>query len=299
MSDSLELKALVEDRLNSLLARTQGFEKGEIPGLLAESMRYSLLAGGKRLRPCMLLKACEINGGDVNQALDYACALEMIHTYSLIHDDLPGMDDDCLRRGKPTNHVVFGVGQAILAGDGLLNCAFETMLDAAAARPERARDSLLAIREIATGAGVTGMIGGQVMDLAGEHKKLPLESLKKLHAHKTGAMIEVSAVLGCLAAGLSLEDPRTKAAERYARGIGLAFQIVDDVLDVTADAALLGKPIGSDAENEKTTFLTYYTTDEALQQARTVTNEAKEALAEMPHNEFLMGLADYLVSRNH
>ena len=143
------------------------------------------------------------------------------------------------------------------------------------------------------------MIGGQVMDLAGEHKKLPLETLKNLHANKTGAMIEVSATLGCLAAGLSAKDPRTEAAKRFARGIGLAFQIVDDVLDVTADAALLGKPIGSDSENEKTTFLTYFTTEEALDYARTVTKEAKEALARLPQTEFLLGLADYLVNRDH
>jgi geranylgeranyl pyrophosphate synthase len=156
-----------------------------------------------------------------------------------------------------------------------------------------------AVYELSRAAGSFGMIGGQVMDLAGEHQKLPLEALKKLHAHKTGAMIEVSATLGCLAAGLSLEDPRTEAAKRFARGIGLAFQIVDDVLDVTADAALLGKPIGSDAENEKTTFLTYFTPAEALEYARAVTTDAKEALAGYPNTDFLLGLADYLVNRDH
>ena len=228
--------------------------------------------------------------------MPFACAVEMVHTYSLIHDDLPCMDDDDMRRGRPTCHKVYGEATALLAGDGLLTRAFGVTASNRAVSSDAVRD---AVAVLSRAAGSFGMIGGQVMDLAGEHKKLPLESLKKLHAHKTGAMIEVSAVLGCLAAGLSLADPRTEAAKRYARGIGLAFQIVDDVLDVTADAALLGKPIGSDADNEKTTFLTYYTTDEALQQARLVTNEAKEALAEIPNNEFLMGLADYLVSRNH
>lgn len=157
----------VNRRLNEIPAvvAEDRFEIGEMPWLLSRSMRYSLEAGGKRLRPSMLLAAVEMLGGDTEDALDFACAVEMIHTYSLIHDDLPGMDDDTLRRGRPTNHVVFGVGQAILAGDGLLNGAFETMLNHACARPEGAARYLAAIREIATGAGVTGMIGGQVMDL--------------------------------------------------------------------------------------------------------------------------------------
>ena len=145
---------------------------GEMPWLLSASMRYSLCAGGKRLRPSMLLAAVELLGGKMEDALDYACAVEMIHTYSLIHDDLPGMDNDSLRRGRPTNHVMFGEGQAILAGDGLLNCAFETMLDAAAGHPDRAGDYLLAMREIARGAGVTGMIAGQVMDLYCENNRI-------------------------------------------------------------------------------------------------------------------------------
>jgi geranylgeranyl pyrophosphate synthase len=184
----------------------------------------------------------------------------------------------------------------LLAGDGLLTRAFGVICSNKAVSGDTARDAVLVLSRA---AGSFGMIGGQVMDLSGEHKKLPLETLKKLHAHKTGAMIEVSATLGCLAAGLSLTDPCTAQAQRYARGVGLAFQIVDDVLDVTADAALLGKPIGSDAENEKTTFLTYYTTDEALAYARAVTKEAKEALTGLPQTELLTGLADYLVSRNH
>lgn len=261
-----------------------------------EAERYALLSRAKRIRPTLVLEFCRLFGGKDGAALPFACAVEMVHTYSLIHDDLPCMDDDDMRRGRPTCHKVYGEATALLAGDGLLTRAFGVIAGNMAVSGDTVREAVCALSHA---AGSFGMIGGQVMDLAGEHKKLPLETLKKLHAHKTGAMIEVSATLGCLAAGLALNDPRTQAAKRFARGIGLAFQVVDDVLDVTADAALLGKPIGSDAENEKTTFLTYFTTEEALAYARAVTEDAKEALAGLPQAEFLLGLADYLVSRDH
>ena len=261
-----------------------------------DAERYALLARAKRIRPTLVLEFCRLFGGKDGAAMPFACAVEMVHTYSLIHDDLPCMDDDDMRRGRPTCHKVYGEATALLAGDGLLTRAFGVIAGNLAVSAQTVCD---AVAVLSRAAGSFGMIGGQVMDLAGEHKKLPLETLKKRHAHKTGAMIEVSATLGCLAAGLSLEDPRTKQAQRYARGVGLAFQVVDDVLDVTADAALLGKPIGSDAENEKTTFLTYFTTDEALAYARAVTKDAKEALAGLPRTEFLLGLADYLVNRDH
>ncbi len=286
-----ENAALVEKALSAYVCENDADFAEEL-----EAERYALLARAKRVRPTLVLEFCRLFGGRDEAALPFACAVEMVHTYSLIHDDLPCMDDDDMRRGRPTCHKVYGEATALLAGDGLLTRAFGVMASNIAVSGDTARDAVLALSRA---AGSFGMIGGQVMDLSGEHEKLPLETLKKLHAHKTGAMIEVSATLGCLAAGLSLQDPRTEQAQRYARGVGLAFQIVDDVLDVTADAALLGKPIGSDAENEKTTFLTYYTTDEALAYARAVTTEAKEALAGLPHTEFLLGLADYLVSRNH
>ena len=261
-----------------------------------DAERYALLARAKRIRPTLVLEFCRLFGGEDGAALPFACAVEMVHTYSLIHDDLPCMDDDDMRRGRPTCHKVYGEANALLAGDGLLTRAFGVIASNMAVSGDTVRDAVFALSRA---AGSFGMIGGQVMDLAGEHQKLSLDSLKKLHAHKTGAMIEVSAVLGCLAAGLAMDDPRTEAARCFARGVGLAFQIVDDVLDVTADAALLGKPIGSDAENEKTTFLTYYTPEEALDHARAVTNEAKTALAAYPGAEFLLGLADYLVNRDH
>lgn len=261
-----------------------------------EAERYALFARAKRIRPTLVLEFCRLFGGKDEAALPFACAVEMVHTYSLIHDDLPCMDDDDMRRGRPTCHKVYGEATALLAGDGLLTRAFGVIASNSHVSGNTARD---AVAVLSRAAGSFGMIGGQVMDLAGEHKKLSLEALKKLHAHKTGAMIEVSATLGCLAAGLSLDDPHTEAAKRFARGIGLAFQIVDDVLDVTADAALLGKPIGSDAENEKTTFLTYFTVEEALDYARAVTKDAKEALAGLPQTEFLHKLADYLVTREY
>ena len=261
-----------------------------------DAERYALLSRAKRIRPTLVLEFCRLFGGSDEAALPFACAVEMIHTYSLIHDDLPCMDDDDMRRGRPTCHKVYGEATALLAGDGLLTRAFGVIASNTAVSGDIVRD---AVCVLSRAAGSFGMIGGQVMDLAGEHKKLSIEALKKLHAHKTGAMIEVSATLGCLAAGLRLDDPRTEAAKRFARGIGLAFQIVDDVLDVTADAALLGKPVGSDAENEKTTFLTYFTVDEALEYAGAVTTEAKEALAGLPQTDFLLGLADYLVNRDH
>ncbi len=286
-----ENAALVEKALDAFTAEQDVDFAEEL-----EAERYALLSRAKRIRPTLVLEFCRLFGGKVEAAMPFACAVEMVHTYSLIHDDLPCMDDDDIRRGRPTCHKVYGEATALLAGDGLLTRAFGVIASNTAVSGDAARD---AVAVLSRAAGSFGMIGGQVMDLAGEHKKLPLETLKKLHAHKTGAMIEVSATLGCLAAGLSLDDPRTAAAKRFARGIGLAFQVVDDVLDVTADAALLGKPIGSDAENEKTTFLTYFTPDEALDFARAVTKDAKEALAGLPQTEFLQGLADYLVNRDH
>ena len=287
----LENAALVEKALAAYLDEQDSDFAEEL-----EAERYSLFARAKRIRPTLVLEFCRLFGGSDKAALPFACAVEMIHTYSLIHDDLPCMDDDDLRRGRPTCHKVYGEATALLAGDGLLTRAFGTLASNREVPAESVRD---AVSVLSRAAGSFGMIGGQVIDLAGEKQKLSLETLKKLHAHKTGAMITVSAELGCLAAGLSLEDPRTEAARRFAGGIGLAFQIVDDVLDVTADVNLLGKPIGSDAQNEKTTFLTYYTTEEALELAQALTEKAKEALVQIPGSELLRALADYLAGRKH
>ena len=281
--------ALVEEALAQLTAADDADFAAE---LAAE--RYSLLSRAKRIRPTLVLEFCRLFGGSDKGALPFAAAVEMVHTYSLIHDDLPCMDNDDLRRGKPTCHKAFGESTALLAGDGLLTRAFGVLATA----PVGDRAVRDAVAALSRAAGSFGMIGGQVMDLDGEGKELPLEKLLKLHAHKTGALISVSAELGCLAAGLAAEDPRTLAAKEFAKGIGLAFQIVDDVLDAISDAETLGKSIGSDAKSQKTTFLTYFSTDEALAYAARVTDEAKKALDGIEGNEILCELADALVKRS-
>ncbi len=264
--------------------------------VIRAAQRHSLLSRAKRIRPFLVLEFCRLYGGRDEAALPFAVAVEMLHTYSLIHDDLPCMDDDDLRRGQPTCHKAFGEANALLAGDALLTRAFGVIAENTQVSPKTA---CAAVAALSRAAGDYGMIAGQVMDLAGEEQQLSLEKLKKLHALKTGELIRVSAVLGCLAAGLDAEDERTRAAARFASGIGLAFQIVDDVLDVTSDAATLGKSVFSDEESQKTTFLTYYTPDEALRLADVVTRKAKEELADIKGAECLLALADYLVSRTY
>lgn len=261
-----------------------------------EAERYSLLSRAKRIRPTLVLEFCRLFGGRDEAALPFAAAVEMIHTYSLIHDDLPCMDDDDLRRGRPTCHKTYGEAIALLAGDGLLTRAFGVLAANSEVSPTTVAEAVSALSHA---AGSFGMIGGQVMDLEGEGKHLELPALIKLHAGKTGAMIAVSAELGCLAAGLSREDSRTLSAKRFAEGIGLAFQIVDDVLDVAADPETLGKNTGSDLRSDKTTFLTHFDIDGALSFAREVTEGAKAALAELEGTDFLLALADYLVDRKN
>ena len=270
---------------------------GEMPWLLSQSMRYSLSAGGKRLRPSMLLAAMEMLGGRIEDALDFACAVEMIHTYSLIHDDLPGMDDDTMRRGRPTNHVVFGVGQAILAGDGLLNCAFETMLAAACRRPENAEASMRAIREIATGAGVTGMIAGQVMDLYCEHNRVAsTEALEYIQYGKTACMfihpLRAAAML-CRAGERELE-----ALTAYGRAFGLLFQATDDLLDVVGTVEDMGKTLGKDAESGKLTCVSAYGIDGTRALVDRLHAEAREAMSVFGERAaFFNGLVDSMVDR--
>jgi geranylgeranyl diphosphate synthase, type II len=222
-------------------------------------MRYSLLAGGKRLRPILALAAAEtVAGGSraevaVEIALPAACAIEFIHTYSLIHDDLPAMDDDSLRRGRPTNHVVHGEGMAILAGDGLLTEAFALLADEPR-NPALAPRKLRAIRTVARAAGVTGMVGGQALDLAavGSAKTFDIASLQDMHARKTGALIRAAAAVGAIMAGAN--EQTIRAVEEFGRDLGLAFQIVDDILDVEGEASDLGKTAGKDARAEKPTY---------------------------------------------
>lgn len=261
---------------------------------LVRAQDYSLMAGGKRIRPTLVLQTCHMLGGERQAAMPFACAVEMIHTYSLIHDDLPCMDDDDLRRGKPTNHRVFGEATATLAGDGLLTDAFSVL---AAHTGASEANRLEAIRVLAAAAGSAGMVGGQIMDMRGQNERLPLDTLKSLHARKTGAMIRASVALGALAAGVMPTDAPWEALMDYADRIGLAFQVVDDVLDVTADVSTLGKSIGKDQRDDKTTFLSYYTVEEAKQVARTLTEQACEAVKDMDRDGVLCALARYLAER--
>ncbi|MBR7142984.1 MAG: polyprenyl synthetase family protein [Clostridia bacterium] len=279
---------LVGCELESLMA-LEGEKRQHV---LTEAMAYSLLAGGKRIRPILTRAFCRACGGDDGLAMPFACALEMIHNFSLIHDDLPCMDDDELRRGRPTNHVVFGEDIAVLAGDGLLNMAFETALKNARTP---AHITVEALKILAECTGVYGMLGGQVIDLQSEGKSVDMDTLLTMHRLKTGALIRAAALMGCTVAGASAQQ--ICGAEAYAKGIGLTFQIIDDILDVTSSTEELGKPVGSDAENQKTTFVTLLGVEEARRQAQMHTEAAVEALQAFGGDEFLETLAYSLLNR--
>ena len=261
---------------------------------MMESMRYSLFAGGKRLRPILLLAAADTVGGDGRQFLHSACALEMIHTYSLIHDDLPAMDDDDYRRGRLTNHKVFGDGMAVLAGDGLLTMAFETLLSQPGVTPEiRTRVAL----EVAQAAGPFGMVGGQAIDLDSEGQQPTPEIMTLMHRLKTGALFRASLRAGALLAGGS-EEAVQKLTE-YAEQFGLAFQITDDILDVTGTEAVLGKPIGSDEKNHKATYVSMYSLSEAQTMAKEAVARSIGALEEFGDQAWVLrSLAEYLLTRD-
>lgn len=280
--------ALIEVRLK------ERFRACEPMAGLYDAMEYSLLAGGKRVRPVLTLEVCRMCGGDPVQALPFACAAEMIHTYSLIHDDLPCMDDDDLRRGRPTNHKVFGEANAVLAGDGLLTAAFETMLaPGQKLPPERV---LEAAGILARAAGGRGMVGGQVLDMAGEGRALGLTEVEELQRLKTGALIRAAVEMGCAVAG-GAEEQR-EALCRYADCLGLAFQIQDDILDVVGDEATLGKPIGSDVRSDKTTFVALKGLADCRILVAELTDRAVEALAPFGSEaESLRGLAQSLAGR--
>ena len=263
-------------------------------GIVMDAERYSLLGGGKRIRPFLVNEFCRALGGDIEASMPLACALEMIHTYSLIHDDLPCMDDDDMRRGKPSNHKKFGYANALLAGDALLTRAFETVASAESLSPMAKAE---AVRLLARAAGDRGMIGGQVIDLDSENKSISFEKLLKLHSLKTGALISAACVLGALAAGVRLSDPQMERVVTYAENIGLAFQIVDDILDCTGDAATLGKNVGMDAERQKNTFTSFFTVEEAQFYADRLTTEAVTAIRKYPNSEALCAIAEWLSKR--
>lgn len=261
---------------------------------LKEAMRYSLLAGGKRIRPVLVLKFCQMAGGDVEKALPIACAVEMLHTYSLIHDDLPCMDNDDLRRGRPTNHKVFGECTATLAGDALQCAAFQTILSADLPAESRAAAAL----ELARCAGEDGMCGGQQLDMEGESRRLSLEEIQLKDQLKTGCLIRAACVMGVLAAGKSCDGPETAAAAAYASCIGRAFQIRDDILNVTSDAETMGKPVGNDQESSKSTYVSLLGLERCQELVRQLSDQAKEELRGVfADTAFLEELADYLAGR--
>lgn len=263
-----------------------------VPEELIRAMSYSVQAGGKRLRPALALNACEIMGGDVIKAMPYACAIEMIHTYSLIHDDLPALDNDSLRRGRPTSHMVFGEAKAILAGDALLSYAFEIMLEAALDN-----NGLRACRHIARAAGIKGMVGGQWEDVSNEGKEISSHMLRYIHEHKTADMITGALLAGGAAAGAS--ENALEGMRIYGANIGMAFQITDDILDVTGSQAEMGKSLGKDAQEKKATYVALYGVEEARKAAEEHILRAKEALAAYERVDFLLQLADFILSRKN
>ena len=282
-----ELRDLTEERLESLFSGEEEFAH------LNEAMRYSLLAGGKRLRPVLAMAFCEACGTPAETALDPACALELLHTYSLIHDDLPCMDDDDLRRGKPTSHKVFGEGTAVLAGDCLQAEAFALLLSC-----RMPPDRVVAMAQaLSQAAGLYGICGAQALDLAAEGKTLTGEQLVRIHHGKTAALLTAAAEIGVIAGdGGSAE---LDAARMYASDVGLAFQIRDDVLDVISTDEELGKPVGSDAANGKSTFVTLFGQERCAAMIRELTEHACSSLkGAFPCPDFLIWLAEYMAERN-
>ncbi len=283
-------KDMVENRIDELFPEIDCKYNSVI-----KAMRYSLLNGGKRIRPAIMMEFCRLCGGNPQDALDFAVALEMIHTYSLIHDDLPCMDNDDMRRGKPSCHKAFGEDVALLSGDALLTEAFFIASNANVSDYKR----LNAISFLSTNAGVHGMIGGQVLDLSFETNKPDAAALQDMYMRKTGALLIAAASIGCIAAGKSDEET-LKSAAKYGYNLGLAFQIVDDILDVTSNEKVLGKPVGSDDKNNKTTFVSLYGLDKAFAIAAELSNMALDALDEIGGDtEALYEITNYLLDRNN
>lgn len=291
-----EYAAMINEAASEYVS-AKSFSGRESAGLdrMLEAMAYSLENGGKRIRPMLALEFCRVCGENPQKAIPFALSLEMIHTYSLIHDDLPCMDNDDMRRGKPSSHKVFGEADALLAGDALLTLAFETALSAPGMTGEQKAAAGLAL---AKAAGCSGMIAGQVMDLANEGREAPLDDVTKTDRLKTGELIMAAASMGCIAA--NADEAKLNAAREYCADIGLAFQIVDDILDVTSSSEVLGKPVGSDGENKKSTYVSLLGLEKSQALADELTEKAKAALAVFgKEKEFLSMLADMLANRKN
>lgn len=285
-----EYAEMTENALQKYLPQTECLQKSVL-----EAARYSLSAGGKRIRPALVMEFCRVCGEEPETALPVACAIEMLHTFSLIHDDMPCMDNDDMRRGKPSCHKAFGEATAMLAGDALAMLPYQIIADAGL-RKRLLRDSALKIiRLLGELSGIWGMIGGQTIDLENENKRPDVSVILEMYRMKTGALLEFCCRAGCIAAGADAD--KQLAAGSYGQRLGLAFQIVDDILDVTADEKLLGKPVGSDAADGKYTYVTAVGLEKAKEKAAELTAQAKEQLVEFSDNEFLMGLTDLLLER--
>jgi geranylgeranyl diphosphate synthase type II len=283
-------RQLVEQKLDSMVPAINS-----IP-VITEAMRYSLMAGGKRLRPILAIMSCELFEGFEDEVLPFACCIEMIHTYSLIHDDLPAMDNDDLRRGKPTNHKVFGEGFAVLAGDALLNHAFETMTAIIIKNPKP--EYIRSMDIISRASGIYGMIGGQSMDLYYENRDIDLDTLKSMHEKKTGALITASLVVGAVISGADEGD--IKNIMEFGNAIGLAFQVADDILDVSGSEKKLGKSINKDVEFHKSNFISFYGLDKSRSIAGELIAEAKQKLERYgSRGYYLLKLSDYIINRDN
>lgn len=292
----MDFQTVFSEKINAVDHALKQFlaDMDAVPPTITEAMRYSVFAGGKRIRPVLLLASFEMFQPDSTAAMPFACALEMIHTYSLIHDDLPAMDNSDLRRGRKTNHIVFGEAMAVLAGDALLNFAFETML---AASHIEAVSVLRAAAYIAKSAGISGMIGGQVLDIESENKIISQDELRVLHEKKTGGLICAAACGGAILSGA--DETQITALEQFACHLGLAFQIKDDILDVEGDAAALGKPTGGDNAAHKNTYVTLYGLQEAKKLLLQHTQAAKDTLSQFGERaDFLHSLTEYLLRRD-
>lgn len=286
----LKLKQnIIEENLEKIINRNIA------PGSIIEAMKYSLLAPGKRVRPILAITICEALGGKAEDVLNLGCAIEIIHSYSLIHDDLPAMDNDDLRRGKPTNHKVYGEAMAILAGDGLLNYSFEIIFDEII-KNNFNPSYVMAGEVISKSSGINGMIGGQVLDMENENKLMDLNSLYEMHEKKTGALIEAACLIGYIISG-NIE--KKNSIMNYSKNLGIAFQIIDDILDCTGDVKKLGKNIGSDFDNGKSTFVSILGLDKSIKLAREYSAAAKSYAKEIEADSegFLANLTDYLLNR--
>jgi geranylgeranyl diphosphate synthase type II len=286
-----EYADIINTAMDKYLPQVSGLQKN-----VYEAMRYSAMAGGKRIRPILTLEFCRLCSGSLEAALPFACAVEMVHTYSLIHDDLPCMDNDDMRRGRPSCHVRFGEATALLAGDALLSLAFETALCDNCIGKIEPVNALAAARLLAEASGACGMVGGQIIDLESEGRQVSLETLEFMHNKKTGAIIMAAAKMGCIVAGA--HEEKITAAGNFADRLGLAFQIIDDYLDVTGDGKLLGKPVGSDIDNGKTTYITHLGLEKAKKLAVKLTDEAVSYLNIFDDSGFLSELATFLAARD-